>query len=115
MCLFVCVCVCACEYASVFVCVCSFLGENNETLLDIMLYCFTIFSFLTLVFSYIFCLFKNLSNFAFFFFLFHILPHGPIKSPVFLFIIMVFLGRVRGYNDMYSCILMAQVKISDNI
>lgn len=45
---------------------------------------------------------KNLSDFLLLFF-FHILPHGPIKSPVFLFIIMLFFS-VEGLWVIMTCI-----------
>lgn len=80
---------------------CFLICSHNLSFLNLISFCNPFFDV---------CLFKKSFQLSFALF-FHIIPHGPIKSPVFLFIIMFwgffFWGRVMGCNDMYSCILMA--------
>lgn len=109
--------------------VCFFLREDNKTLLDIMLSCLQWKSFLS---SFDFVLasatlaFVNVLSFQksfqlllllFFLLLFFISHFTSWTNQITCFLIyyydvvfFFFFGRVRGYNDMYSCILMAQVK-----
>lgn len=86
-----------------------FLGEHDESCLSAI----SVFlSLMFLAFSHTFNfvdLFKNHSNlFAFF----HVLPHGPIKSQFFLFI--MFFWRVI-MTCIYRYIFLEQVRNSDNI
>ena len=110
-----------CEWLSEYVCksVCASVSFWQKIMKPYWTSCFFVCNhnlfFLNLIssslshFKQVFPTFSCFFPPLFLFSLFYILPHGPIKSPVFRIYYIFWEGW--GYKDMYSCILMAQVKL----